>query len=402
MDVRAAVVAWPADAARGAVTCFCEEHGVSRAWFYEVRKRARLTDAVSAMQPRVPVVSTRSPLAIPLEVEELAVRIRKELEDGGWDHGPVTVRHKLQQLGLQAPAASTLARVFARRGMVVPQPQKRPRSSYRRFEAALVHQRWQLDAFEWELTSRRTVPVYQVIDDRARAMLATYVGRQPGQGETAEDAIRVIDEAIAAYQVPQMLLTDNGPAFNQTRLGRRSRLVEHVEAMGCRAITGRPYHPQTQGKDERVHATTQRWLRKQPTPTTPEELQALLAEFDRIYNHHRPHQSLQMRTPARALRDGPFALPPLPPTPTAQPSRPVRAETYLVSGKGTLSRKRINVQLGTEYAAMRVTLIVTEQTWTIFDDRGELLRTLTLEPGRNWYPSPRPRGGRKRPRIATR
>ena len=84
MDVRSLVVTWSEDAPRGAVARFVEEHGVSRAWFYEVRDRARSEGALAAMQPRSRSSGVRHPQAIPVEVEELAVRIRKELADAGW------------------------------------------------------------------------------------------------------------------------------------------------------------------------------------------------------------------------------------------------------------------------------------------------------------------------------
>jgi transposase InsO family protein len=386
MDVRAIVVAWPDDAPRGAVSRFCADNHVSRAWFYAVLARARQEGAVAAMAP-VERTSARSSQAIPVEVEELAVRIRKELADTGWDHGPVTVRHKLGELGINPPpAASTLARVFTRRGMVTPQPQKRPRSSYRRFEAAMVHQCWQLDAFEWPLKDTSLCTVFQVIDDRARMMLATHVAR----GETAAGALAVVGEAIAAYQVPQMLLSDNGVAFNTDRRGTTSQLSSYLRSLGCRPITGRPYHPQTQGKNERVHATTERWLAAQPEPETPAQLRALLDQFDSTYNHHRPHQSLQMRTPARALADGPIAIPPTPPEPKPKSTwEPVRAETHKVSVNGSVQRRKVHIYIGAEHRHTMATVVVNGQTLTIFDAAGTLLRSVTLEPGRTYYGKPR-------------
>jgi putative transposase len=328
----------------------------------------------------------RSRQAIPAEIEELAVRIRKELADTGWDHGPVTVRHKLLELGIDPPpAASTLARMFTRRGMVAAQPQKRPRSSYRRFGAAMVHQCWQLDAFEWPLKDGSLCTVFQVIDDRSRMLLATHVAR----GETAAGALAVIDEAIAAYQVPQMLLTDNGAAFNTDRRGTTTQLVAYLRSLGCRPITGRPYHPQTQGKNERVHGTTERWLAAQPEPETPARLRALLDLFDTTYNHHRPHQALQMRTPAEALADGPVAIPPTPPTPTPKSTwEPVRAESHKVSINGSVQRKKVHIYIGVEHRHTMATVIVNGQTLTIFDAAGTLLRSVTLEPGKTYYGKP--------------
>ena len=329
----------------------------------------------------------RSPQGISAEVEELAIRLRKELADAGWDHGPVTVRWHLQQMGITAPAASTLARLFSRRGLVTPQPQKRPRSSFRRFQAAQVHQCWQLDAFEWPLKDGSPRTVYQVIDDRSRMMLAEHVTR----GETAAGALAVVDKAITAYQVPQLLLTDNGSAFNNDRRGRASQLADRMRTLGCRPITGRQGHPQTQGKDERVHATTERWLLAQPQPEDSAQLQALLDAFDAIYNHHRPHQSLQMRTPAQALAAGPIAIPPTP-TPTVPTLQwePLRAETHKVSVNGAVQRRKVNIYIGAEHRHTLVTVVANGQTLTIFDAHGTHVRSVTLEPGKTYYGKPVP------------
>src|SRR3954464_7289948 len=383
VDVRAVVVAWPEDAPRGAVTRFCREVGISRSRFYEIKALARRAGAEEAMVQRQRSVA-RSPLAIPIEVEELAVRLRKELADAGWDHGPISVRYRLQQMGIAAPAASTLARVFARRGMVVPQPQKRPRSSYRRFEAPLAHVCWQLDTFQWPLADAvgSIANVYQLLDDKSRFIVASHVEI----GETTSGALTVLGKGIAAFQVPHRLLSDNGTAFNQTRMGRRSQLVEHLQALGCRAITGKPGHPQTQGKDERLHAATQRWLRAQPEAQSISELRAQIDYFDHAYNHERPHQALAMRTPAQALSDGPTALEPIPPLPPATPrSMPVSAKTYKTDFAGRVHFHRISVNLSRKHARTKVTVVRNGDTVSIFDPHGTLIRSQHLTPGKHYY-----------------
>jgi transposase InsO family protein len=392
MDVRAIVVTWPEDSPRGAVTRFCEEHHVSRSWFYEVRELVAQTDPLTAMHHRPRLPQARSPKAVPLAVEDLAVGLRKDLADRGLDHGPVTVRHHLARLGVQAPAASTLARLFTRRGMVTPQPQKRPKSSYRRFEFGQVHECWQLDSFEWPLADATIVAVFQLLDDRSRFMVASHVAA----GETAADALLVVAEGINRHQVPQLLLTDNGTAFNQDRRGRTSQLVAHLTTLGCRPITGRPRHPQTQGKDERVHQTTQRWLRAQPPAQTIAELQAQVDAFDTVYNQHRPHQSLGMRTPAQALAEGPIAIPPLPPAPAPTPAAPVTAQTRHVTSNGKIKVNYAQIQLGHEHNNTTVTVIVSGQSVTIFSAKGIHIRSLTLTPGVTYYGNGRPRGRPKK------
>ena len=77
-------------------------------------------------------------------------------------------------------------------------------------------------------------------------------------------AIAVFDKAVAAHGVPQRLLSDNGVALNPSRRGYVGQLVAHVVALGVEAITGKPYKPTTQGKNERFHQTLFRYLDKQP------------------------------------------------------------------------------------------------------------------------------------------
>ena len=114
------------------------------------------------------------------------------------------------------------------------------------------------------------------------------MGSHVAAGETAEAAIVVFDKAVTAHGVPQRLLTDNGPALNPSRRGRLGQLVEHVRVLGVETITGKPYKPTTQGKNERFHQTLFRYLDKQPLADTLAELQAQVDAFDHIYNTQRP------------------------------------------------------------------------------------------------------------------
>jgi len=393
MDVRSMVIAWPKDAPRGAVSRFCRENEVSRSRFYEIRARAVSESALSALQPKAPQRAARHSQAIDVELEELAVRIRKELAQDGWDHGPVTVRHHIAALGLVAPAASTLARIFTRRGMVTAQPQKRPTTSYRRFEFALVHQCWQLDAFAWHLADGSPAAVFQLLDDHSRFLIASHVA----SGETATGAMAVMAKGIERFQAPVLLLSDNGVAFNQNRIGKRTALVTMLLSLGTRPITGKHGHPQTQGKDERVHATLQRWLRARPAAATIEHLQALIEDFDQTYNHHRPHQALQMRTPGHALTHDLVAIPPRPPAPhTARPD-PTRLASRRACAHGKIQVLPNTIMLGHQYARTQVSVLVTAESLNIFDTDGTHIRTVTLQPDKTYYGNRQARGPAQRP-----
>jgi putative transposase len=217
---------------------------------------------------------------------------------------------------------------------------------------------------------------------------AAHVGAA-GVGENSADAITVVDQALAAAgQTPCLFLSDNGVAFNQTPVGRTSQLVSHLKTFGCRPITGRISHPQTQGKDERAHQTLQRWLEAHPTATQA-ELQEVVNAFDDVYNHHRPHQSLGMQTPAQALQAGPVAIPPEPPEPDqahAQPTAPrVQVGARRVAKNGNLVVRRHIIQMGLEASGTTVTVITSGATVNVFNAHGAHIRSVVLVPGQRYY-----------------
>lgn len=109
--------------------------------------------------------------------------------------------------------------------------------------------------------------------------------------ENSLDAVTVVRAAIADYGAPQELLSDNSAAFNQLRQGHIGALEAYLAGVGCLAISSRPSHPQTQGKNERSHRTLLRYLRVHQ-PRTLNEAARLIEDFRHHYNTKRPHQGL--------------------------------------------------------------------------------------------------------------
>ena len=304
------------------MTTFCAEQEISRKTFYALRARARAEGQAAVLEPR-----SRRPRTSPTRLSEAtadqAVAVRASLELSGLDHGPVSVHDKMVSMGLEAPSVASLARIFRARDVARAEPRKRPRAAWRRFVYPAPNACWQLDSTEYVLERGRKCVIFQLQDDHSRLAVASLVAR----AETSDAAVRVFDKGVRAYGVPQRLLTDNGASLNPTRRGRQGRLVDHVRALGVEPITGKPYKPTTQGKNERFHSTLLRWLDKQPLAATVAELQAQVDTFDRIYNTERPHQSLPGRaTPAQAWDATEVAQAPRPPhdDPPAQPARPPR------------------------------------------------------------------------------
>ena len=309
--VRLAIAQWPDDAPRGAVTTFCDEHGISRKTFYAIRARARDEGQAAALEPRSRRPKT-SPAKLTEGLKDEAVKVRAALESSGLDHGPISVYDKMKALGLVAPSVASLARIFREREVARNEPKKKPRASYRRFVYPAPNACWQLDATEYVLTGGRKCVIFQLQDDHSRLAVATHVAG----GETSEAALEVVKKGIAAHGVPQRLLTDNGAALNPSRRGWEGQLVRYVSSLGVQAITGKPYKPTTQGKNERFHQTLFRWLDKQPLAATHQELQEQVDRFDAIYNTERPHQGLPGRiTPQQSWDATPVAEAPRPALP---------------------------------------------------------------------------------------
>ena len=203
-------------------------------------------------------------------VKRQAVGVRAALEQSGLDHGPISVHDKMRSLGMApVPSTAALSRIFRDAGVARVEPRKKPRASFRRFVYPAPNACWQLDGTEYVLTGGRKCVIFQLIDDHARLAVATHVA----WGETSEGAIAVVKKGIAAHGVPQRLLTDNGAALNPSRRGAVGQLVTYVTRLGVEPITGKPYKPTTQGKNERFHQTLFRWLDKQPLAASLEELQ---------------------------------------------------------------------------------------------------------------------------------
>jgi transposase-like protein len=132
MDVRmAAALAQGVDD----VAEFCRAQGISRQSYYKWKKRFE-TEGLDGLRDR-----SRRPVSIPIatavEIEEAVVRARKQLAEDGEFNGPFSIADRLAAEGVSpVPSRATIARILSRRGQVRPQPRKRPRSSYRRFQAA--------------------------------------------------------------------------------------------------------------------------------------------------------------------------------------------------------------------------------------------------------------------------
>lgn len=372
------------------------DYKVSRYWVHQLVKRYE-SEGEAAYQPR----SRRphaNPRAVGPQAEERIVRLRKELSKKGLDAGAETIRVHLQRdpTLTQVPAVSTIWRILARRGFVVPQPHKRPKSAGIRFEAAMPNERWQADITHWQLADGTPVEILNIEDDHSRLDLASHARYTT----TGADVVTSFRRAFGRHGIPARVLTDNAAVFTGTpRRGGRVALELELDLLGVRLNHCRAYHPQTCGKVERFHQTQKKWLTAQPPARTLQQLQRQLNRFRRYYNTVRPHRAIGRRTPAEAYQARPKAHPT---GPRIQPHYRVRRDRVDTSGVITVryDSRLHHIGLGREHAGTRVLALTADRYIRIIDaETGTLLRDLTLDPDRDYQPlgrRPGPPKGRPR------
>lgn len=376
------------------------DYDVSRYWVQQLVQRY-LAEGEAAFEPH----SRRphsSPHAVPAGVEDEIVRLRKELSRQGLDAGADTIRthlarrtHRSQTSTMPSPppSVSTIWRILDRRGFVTAQPQKRPRSSWRRFEAEQPNQRWQADTTHWRLGDGTPVEILNLLDDHSRLALACV----PRRTITGPDVVGAFGDAFVRWGIPASVLTDNGAVFTGLpRRGGRVALEIELGRLGVRFDHSRANHPQTQGKVERFQQTEKKWLAAQPPAKTTAGLQRQLTRFRRYYNEVRPHRALDRRTPWDAYTARPKATAT---GPYIEPHCRVRRDRVDKTGTVTLryNSRLHHIGLGRLHAGTRVTLLIDDLHIRVIDRHtGELLRELTLDPSRDFQPRGLPPGPPKK------
>jgi len=356
-------------------------HGVSKSWVGKLVGRFR-AGGYPAIEPRSRA-ARRIPHRTPDALEDEIVALRKELAELGVDAGAQTIHYHLGTRHEAVPSVSTIWRVLRRRGFVTPQPHKRPRSSWVRFEAQLPNECWQSDVTHWRLGDRTEVEIVNFIDDHSRlAVAARVLGTA-----TAPQVLRVFRAAGERWGLPAALLTDNGCVYTTWHRGGPNVMQTELLALGIEFRHSRPYHPQTCGKVERFHQTMKAFLARQPPAGSIPELQAQVDRFVAYYNEVRPHRARERRPPRVAFEARDRARPSGPMIRVGAGVR-VRRDRIDNNGKVTLRhRTRMHhIGVGHAHKGKRVIMLVDGLDVRVVSQDGELLRQLTLDPTRDYQP----------------
>ena len=338
--------------------------------------------------------------ATPQATVDAVVALRERLMAQGLDAGPHTIAAHLEHAGISAPSVATIWRILSRAGLVTPEPRKRPKRSYVRFECDLPNECWQADFTHVALADGTDVEVLCFVDDHSRFLISC-TAHTP---VTGTDVLTAFRNACDAHGIPATTLTDNGFVFTTRFRNAPNAFERELAILGIVQKNGRPNHPQTQGKVERFQQTLKKWLRARPPAATLTDLQALLNDFTHLYNHERWHRSLPPKTtPAQAYTARAKA------TPAGRDGHwRIRNDTVDQSGRITLRHagRLHHIGLGYEHNGHAVRVLVHDLHITVIHaDTGEIIRDLTLDTKRDYQPlgrKPGPvkglpqRGGRKK------
>jgi transposase InsO family protein len=278
------------------VRAACRGFGISPTTGYKWLGRAAGGDiAERSRRPR------HSPRATPAELEAAVLRVRSAHPT--W--GGRKIHHALRLEGVRAPQPNTITGILHRHGLIAAEESAK-RRAYQRFEKAAPNELWQMDfKGHFALSGGGRCHPLTVVDDHSRygVVLAACAD------ERRSSVVPALTSAFRRYGLPDRMLMDNGPPWGKDFEHRHTRLTAWLMRLGIEPIHGRPFHPQTQGKNERFNGTLKREV---IAGVEFADLAAVQRRFDAwlpLYNHERPHQGIGDVPPGSRYRKAMRRLP---------------------------------------------------------------------------------------------
>jgi transposase InsO family protein len=270
------------------ISQLCHQFGISRKTGYKWLKRFR-EGGINALEDE----SRRphhSPNKTPESIEELVNGSRKQFP--AW--GGRKIKTYLERRGYDhVPAASTITEILRRRELINPEESEKHKA-FQRFEMDKPNELWQMDFKGYfDLAEGGNCHPLTILDDHSRYL----IGLKACPNETRETVQEHLTEIFDQYGLPDRMLMDNGPPWGNIQDHHYTMLTAWLIRLGIKVSHGKPYHPQTQGKDERLHRTLNEELIRRYPMTNLAQCQLSFDQWRDIYNNDRPHESLKMDTP---------------------------------------------------------------------------------------------------------
>lgn len=285
----------------------CRRFGISPTTGYVLLKR-HAQEGPSGLTGR-----SRRPHSSPWQtdavLEQAVLQVRTEHPT--W--GGRKIARRLCDLGLGAvPSPSTVTAILHRHGCIGEQASLAAQH-WKRFEHEQPNALWQMD-FKGDFhTTRARCHALTLLDDHSRYSLAV----QACPDVRGDTVMPHLERVLQRYGLPARINVDNGAPWGTPRQpdNSLSSLAVWLIRLGIRLSHSTPYHPQTNGKIERLHQTLKKDVLNGRTFVDLTHAQQAFEHWRHTYNHVRPHDSLELDTPARhynaSARSYPAALPPI-------------------------------------------------------------------------------------------
>ncbi len=335
------------------MSALCRRFGISRKTGYKWLRRAREAGLASlGDRSRRPL---HSPLRTEREVEAIICALRGE--HPAW--GGRKLHHLLRNDGFPGPPApSTITGILRRNGLLT--PERRVPRDWQRFEEPTPNGLWQMDFKGPFATAEGRCHALTVLDDHSRFNLClTACSNQ--QGQTVQGHLTSV---MQRYGLPNRLLMDNGSPWGSDAIHQHTGFTAWLIRLGVTVSHGRPYHPQTQGKEERFHRTLDVELLRRRAPwQSLADVQCAFDAWRAVYNLRRPHESLNQATPASRYQPSSRPFPATLPTIEYAPGDQVRR----VQDKGRISFRGREFRVSRGFVGQPVGLrAVGDGVWDVY------------------------------------
>lgn len=213
--------------------------------------------------------------------------------------GPRKLKRYLEKKAVVGlPATSTIGDILKRNNCIDP-VESLKHKAHKRFERETPNDLWQADfKGDFAMNNRQRCYPLTVLDDHSRYSLAIDARSNQKLPCVVETFTRLFNE----YGMPNTILTDNGNPWGNSQVTGYTQFEVWLMNLDICPIHGRILHPQTQGKEERLHRT----LKAELLAYTPiNNLEHAQYEFDawrKMYNEERPHEALDLDVPAEHYR----------------------------------------------------------------------------------------------------
>jgi transposase InsO family protein len=279
----------------------CRRFGISPKTAYTLLARHE-QEGMAALMPR-----SRRPLHSPArsspEVEKAVLDLRAQ--HPCW--GGRKISRRLSEIGLSnVPPPSTVTSILHRHGLISSEATQAAQH-WIRFEHDQPNALWQIDFKGDFATHQGKCYPLTLLDDHSRFNLALQACPDVRTSSVQPHLAAVFQR----YGLPARINADNGaPWGSPSSPGQSlSELSIWLIRLGIHVSHSAPYHPQTNGKIERFHRSLNTEVLAGRSFTSLEQAQGAFTHWRGVYNHERPHDALNLQTPAKRYRTSPIPYP---------------------------------------------------------------------------------------------